>query len=102
MIASPIDFGGRKIYAQSLLKADSAAYLWYVRIVDHDDSASMAENTRSIALPTVPKRKSVEVNRAAIKAGQELTVYRPPIAPKATHRSLLNTLGQALKTPKLS
>lgn len=73
--------------------------------------ASCLESTRTISLPTVPKRQSADVievvvpmfvKRAAIKDGQELIVYRPPRAPKSAKRSSLKAFGQALKTPKVT
>ena len=108
-INSPFDIGDKKIYLQAYTNEKEVVPYWFARIVDDEKEATMVEKTRIVEIKRGVSKKEAEtvsvaipvmINKKAIKAGEELTVYRAPIE-KTQKMFVPKELGAAPKAPKI-
>ena len=109
-IKSPIDIGDKRIFLQSYTNEESVVPYWFIRITNEESEATLVEKSKIVEIKAGLTKKdggSIQVtlptlvNRKAIKAGDELTLYRAP-APKVAKRYVPQALGAALKAPKIA
>ena len=108
-IDPPIDIGDKTMWIMPTFSVkDAVVPAWALSVVDDEQNATMSVTTKSVSVSlVVGTKKSSEkfdvavpvfVNRQALKAQDELTIFRPAASKK---RGAVG-IASSLKAPKLA